>query len=136
MNLDRGIFEREIQKKTGVQFLDIPKDGKVRSFKVGYKSWFAVRFEDCGAFGCFAQNTMFGWCGALSYEIKSEPKERRLSIAEIKAERQIIVIGNAMADAGTPLSGEDLDRYILALSRSINYDAQQNRKEKNADAAR
>lgn len=130
------IFEREIYKKTAVQFESIPKDGKVRSFKVGYKSWFAIQFEDCGAFGCFEQNTMYGWCGSKAYQITCEPKERRLSSAEIQAERKIIVIGNSMADAGTPLTGEDLDRYILALSRSINYDARQNRKEKNADAAR
>ena len=129
------IFEREIYKKTSVQFQSIPMDGKVRSFKVGSKSWFAVRFVDCGAFGCFANDLMYGWCGELAYEIKCPPQEKRLNAREIKQERQIIVIGNAMADAGTPLSGEDLDRYILALARSINYDAL-NRKEKNANAAR
>jgi hypothetical protein len=78
---------------------------------------------------------MYGWCGELACKIKCPPQEKRLNAREIKQERQIIVIGNAMADAGTPLSGEDLDRYILALAHSINYDAL-NRKEKNANAAR
>jgi hypothetical protein len=44
---------------------------------------------------------------------------RHLSRKQLDHEKGIVVVGNQAADAGTPLQGDDLDRYIDALAAVI-----------------
>lgn len=117
-------LEREIYKASGVLIKGIPADGKCRKFKSGKKEWYAISFGDCGAFGCFSSNELFGWSatfnGGKSCRINPIANNaERLSRQQIIVEREIVALGNAAQDAGSPLQGEDADRYILALKRVI-----------------
>lgn len=118
-------LETEIHKKSGVLIKDIPKDGRYRTFKSGNAEWFAIVFEDCGSFGCFRTNELFGWNGGKAWLIPVEPKERPLGRKEFDHERKIVDIGNALMDGGQLMTEENLDRYILALTRVIDFNGRQ-----------
>lgn len=119
-------LESQIQKITGVVIRGIPTDGKVRKFKVNGKEWNAANFGDFAVFGSVRHDEVYGWSpmrnSGRCWRLEEVPQRRRMSAKEIATEREIIAIGNAMQDSGEQMDGEDLDRYILALTRVIEVD--------------
>lgn len=120
-------LEREIQRVTVVQFKSIPTDGKSRAFKVGHKEWFALSFGSCGAFGCFSAGQLYRWDGRKTYPVEVVKPERSMSARQIGEEQKIVDICNGMMDRGEAMSELDLDRYILALTRVIEWKQKQAR---------
>jgi hypothetical protein len=117
-------FEKAIHSTIGVQFRCVPDDGKLRRFKIGARDeGFAIRFPDCGAFGNWSKDIYYQWDGNKVRPVPKSEKMRRLNAKEFRDEQAIIAIGNAASDSGKPLQGEDLDRYILALTRVIDEKA-------------
>lgn len=113
-------FEKEIHAALGIQFRRVPDDGKLRRFKIGAtQEGFAILFPSCGAFGNWSAEDYWAWDGAKAIKFDRPAKPKRLTQGELKKEQQIVAIGNAASDAGNPLQGEDMDRYILALTRVI-----------------
>lgn len=113
-------FEKSIHAEMGIQFRLVPDDGKLRRFKIGStQEGFAILFPSCGAFGNWSTEDYWAWDGVKAIKFDRPAKPRRLSQNELKKEQQIVAIGNAASDSGNPLKGEDMDRYILALTRVI-----------------
>lgn len=113
-------FGKEIYAALGVQFRCVPDDGKLRRFKIGAtESGFAILFPSCGAFGNWSREDYWVWHGDKAVKIDKSTKPRRLTRNELEQEQKIVAIGNAASDSGGPLSGVDMDRYILALTRVI-----------------
>lgn len=118
-------LENEIRKHTGVTIVDIPKDGISRSFRVGSKQYFAISFDGCGSFGCMASGEVYGWSGEKAWPINFERKSARLGRKAIDVEQKIIDIGDMMYEKGLPMDDQALDRYILALTRVIEFNGKQ-----------
>lgn len=113
-------FEKAIHSALGIQFRRVPDDGKLRKFKIGAtQEGFAILFPSCGAFGNWSTEDYWAWDGVKAIKFDKPPKPKRLNLNELKKEQQIVAIGNAASDSGNPLEGEDMDRYILALTRVI-----------------
>lgn len=118
-------LEQEIRKITGVSIKSIPSDGKQRSFPVGNKKWFAMNFGECGSFGCWQTNELYGWSGAKCWPITVEKPKVSIRSKQLEEEKKIVAICNAQVDSGHQLSAVDLDRYILALTNVLEHRRQQ-----------
>lgn len=115
----------EIHKKSGVLLRAVPSDSRLREFKSGRNNWYAVSMGYIAVFGPRNSDHAFIWTAASSGKIEavekvSIPAEKRsLSAKELKQEREIVSVGNAMQDSGEQMAEADLDRYIVALTRII-----------------
>lgn len=118
-------IEQELHKKSGALIKDIPKDGHYRSFKVGREEWFAIAFEDCGTFGCLGKKEIYGWNGGRAWLVPIEEKQPQVTRRQYNEEQKIVAIGNALMDGGQLMTEENLDRYILALGRVIEFNGRQ-----------
>lgn len=142
-------MEYEIHRITGVMIRNIPPDGKMRTFKVDNREWYAIFFGDCGSFGCFSTRELYGWTAptllmgggspvattgqmrirAPAWKVTTEPKrrERRMPVSEA---RILAAVGAGMQDNGQAMSEEELSRYIEALGVLID----ERRKQRGAHA--
>lgn len=133
-------MHHEITRITGLVIRNIPADGKLRTFKVGNREWYAIYFGDCGSFGCFSTGELYGWTAprvthgegvesnpanrgvtaghhairspAWKINITRERKPKRMPLRDAQA---IATIGARMFDQGQPPEGTELDQYIEAL---------------------
>lgn len=141
-------MEHEIHRITGVVIRNIPPDGKLRSFKVGNREWYAIFFGDCGSFGCFSTRELYGWtapgsgqlgCGgspaagqnrlrapAWKITIEQPRRQRRMPINEARA---VAAVGAGMQDRGEPMTEAEQARYIEALGVLID---ERNRRKRGA----
>lgn len=112
-------LEDQIKKITGVSFRSIPADGKSRKFMVGNREWYAISLGDCGSFGCLHSGELYGWSGSRAYPIRAAEPPEVLGRAQMMREKEIVALGNKKQDSGEKMSDEEIDRYILALKRTI-----------------
>lgn len=111
-------MEKAIYAAYGIQFRDIPADGKLRRFKIGYQEGYALLLDGAGVFGNWNSGEYYEWNGTIA--IKSEfERPQTITTKQLREEEVLVAIGDAAFDAGNPLQSEDLDRYILALTRVI-----------------
>lgn len=108
-------FEKAIQDCYGIQFRQIPCDGKMRRFSIGRDEGFAILLEGCGSFGNWSRNEIFEWDGIRVRQINNSYVPPKISRYQLNRENDIITA----ASSGIALNDEDLDRYILALQRVI-----------------
>lgn len=112
-------FEKAIMDCYGIQFSQIPCDGKMRRFAIGKDQGFAILLEDCGSFGNWSRNELFEWDGSKVRQISNGYVPPKISRYQINRENDIITAAISIIDAGGALNDDDLDRYILALQRVI-----------------
>lgn len=112
-------FEQAIQGCYGLQFREIPADGIMRGFSIGRDNGYAIRFDDCGSFGNWTRNELYGWDGNLLRRLYVDEQPVKLRGKPLNVEQDIVHHANQMIDSGQVLSDADLDRYIVALTRVI-----------------
>lgn len=141
-------MEHEIHRITGVMIRNIPPDGKLRTFKVGNREWYAIYFGDCGSFGCFSTRELYGWTAptlapsdgssvattgkkalrspAWKIKIEQPRRQRRMPINEARA---VAAVGAGMQDRGEPMTEAEQAQYIEALGVLID---ERNRRKRGA----
>lgn len=112
-------FEKSIHSAIGLQFRPIPCDGVLRRFNIGRDEGFAVRFEDCGAFGNWSKSQFFEWDGKKCRQIDNAYKPAKLRGKALETELSIVAVGDGMFASGQTMDDQSIDRYILALTRIV-----------------
>lgn len=128
-------IETEIYRRTGAQFKSIPGDGKLRKFNRLNCEFFALSLGACGVFGNWTTKEFYEYDGVSCKLITVHEQEGIVSRQQYMEERKIIAIGNSMTDNNQAMSEARLDRYILALTRAIEFDQHEQRQRLGYQAA-
>lgn len=128
-------IEAEIYRRTGAHFKSIPGDGNMRSFIRAGHEYFALSFGSCGVFGNWTTKEFYEYDGVVCKLIPCDESEPVVSRQQYQEERKIVAIGNSMTDNCQSMSAARLDRYILALTRVIEFDQHEQRQRLGYQAA-